>query len=117
MVKVVNLKLQVIEEEIENALEHYSQHPYKTAFAIPDWRQKLLSYLLSQVPGSYLVIEDNQKLLIKNQFSYRSMELRLQLENHIHKGIAQLIQENRNKVTRSTYQEDKLKNEPYQEFG
>jgi predicted transcriptional regulator len=42
------------------------------------------------------------------------MELRLQLENHIHKGIAQLIQENKNKVTRSIYQEDKLKNEPSQ---
>jgi hypothetical protein len=115
--KLVNLKIKVIEEEIENALEHYSGNLYKTAFSIPQLRQKLIFYVLRKVPGYCMVIEGNQKLLIKHQFSYRSLELRLQLENHIHQGIYQIIQEHKDWGMPSLYQEDKSKDEPYQEFG
>jgi hypothetical protein len=115
--KLVNLKIKVIEEEIENALEHYSGNLYKTAFAIPQLRQKLIFYVLRKVPGYCMVIEGNQKLLIKHQFSYRSLELRLQLENHIHQGIYQIIQEHKDWGIPSFYQEDKPKDEHYQEFG
>lgn len=113
MAKLVNLKLQVIEEEIENALEHYSGNLYKTAFAIPELRQKLIFHVLRKFPGYCLVLEDTAKLLIKHQFSYRSLELRLQLENYIHQGMYQIIQEHKDWVTSSFYQEDKPKDEPY----
>ena len=93
MYKIIDLKLKIIEEEIENVLEQYSDPTYKNAFAIPEWRQKLLGYLLRKVPGSYLVIEDTQKLLIKRHFSNHSIELRLQLETHIYNGINQIYLE------------------------
>jgi len=93
MCQIIDLKLKVIEEEIENALEQYSDPVYKNTFAIPEWRQKLLGYILSKVPGFYLVMGDTQQLIIKDHFSYHSLELRLQVETHIHNGICQIFEE------------------------
>lgn len=79
MCQIIDLKLKLIEEELENVLEQYSEPLYKITFAIPEWRQKLLGYILSKVPGFYQVIGDTQQLIIKHHFSYDSLELRLQL--------------------------------------
>lgn len=113
MAKLVNLKLKVIEEEIENALEHYSGNLYKNAFAIPELRQKLIVHVSKEIPGYCLVLEHTEKRLIKRHFSYRSLELRLQLENYIHQGMYQIIQEHKDWAISQFHQEDKPKDEPY----
>jgi hypothetical protein len=54
--RILDLKLQWIEEEISFALDNYSEESYRQSFAIPELRQKLISYLMNEIPGSCLLI-------------------------------------------------------------
>ncbi|HEY9730168.1 MAG TPA: hypothetical protein V6D50_27300 [Chroococcales cyanobacterium] len=94
MAKVIDLKLQVIEEELDNYLEAHGDRVYRSISANPDLRQKLIDYVRSRVPGYCIVLEYSEKRAIKKDcFSYRSLLLRLRLETYIQQGIHEAIEQ------------------------
>ncbi|MBM0741115.1 hypothetical protein JOY44_05695 [Phormidium sp. CLA17] len=51
---LINLTLPVVLQEIGYVLEEYPEHPYQTAFAMPELHQKLVAHILSNVPNRYV---------------------------------------------------------------
>ncbi|MEW6495264.1 MAG: hypothetical protein AB1589_22525 [Cyanobacteriota bacterium] len=90
--EIENLGLVVVNEEIDNALDLYPDEPYKQAFANPELRQKLVDYVMSGIRGLYPVLENKSSLPVKIKFPYRSLELRLHIENYVHWGIEYLLE-------------------------
>lgn len=60
MTMVVNLTQQSIVGEIESVLNTYPSHPYQQAFAIPDLRQELITFVLNRIPSFYSIMSDEQ---------------------------------------------------------
>lgn len=96
MCKLNYWKLKLIEEEIENLLDVYPEKFYQATFTIPDLHQKLVLYVMNNLPDLYRLIDKGTALLIKNRFPYHSLELRLQVEDYINAGIADILAENQN---------------------
>lgn len=93
MAAIIDLKIQVIEEEIDQALNSFFEENHRLELAKPELRQQLISYVSAKVSGSYLVIDwGNQKRSIKQDFAYYSQALRLQIETHIYNGIHQIFE-------------------------
>jgi hypothetical protein len=93
-----NVGLVVVNEEIESALDLYPDELYKQAFANPELRQKLIDYVMTGIQGIYPYLEHRQGLPTKTKFPYRSLELRLHIENYVHWGIEQLLGVNSDSV-------------------
>jgi hypothetical protein len=107
----------VVNEEIESALELYPEEPYKKAFANPELRQKLVYYVLSGIQGIYPVLVNKPSLPVKTKFPYRSLELRLHIENYVHWGIEYLLAPNLDWVDRLTTQESQSSYIPSNRFS
>jgi hypothetical protein len=90
-----NSDLQIIEEEIENALDIYLAGFYKTVFVLPELHQKLRQYVLQKLTESYRMMEKSSAILIKQRLPYHSLELRLKLESYTQEGIFQIVEENK----------------------
>lgn len=88
---IANLTLPLIAKEIETVLDTYHYHPYRQAFAIPELREQLVTYVLNGVPTCYAVIEE-QGELDNQQVIPRPMRERMRLV--VIEGIEQLISEN-----------------------
>ncbi|QIZ70503.1 hypothetical protein HCG48_07850 [Oxynema aestuarii AP17] len=88
-----NRKVAVIEEEIDTALAVCSDPVYQQAFKLPKFRNLLIEYVLQRVHGSYILIGDRGSLRFQLKFPYRSLELRLHVEQQVYQGMEQLIQE------------------------
>ncbi|HEY9728798.1 MAG TPA: hypothetical protein V6D50_20295, partial [Chroococcales cyanobacterium] len=92
--KTVNLGLELVNEEIDNALELYPEEPYRTIFASPELRQKLINYVMSGLQGFLPSTEDKSNRPAKETIPYRSLELRLHVENYVHWGIEYILETN-----------------------
>jgi hypothetical protein len=103
--KAVNLGLELVNEEIDNALELYPEEPYHEIFAIPELRQKLINYVMSGLQGLFSVTEDKQNRLTKSRLPYRSIELRLRVENYVHWGIEYILETNPDYISHTIAQE------------
>ena len=107
--KILDLKLQWIEEEISFTLDNYSEEYYRQAFAIPELRQKLISYLIDGIPGScLLIVRDDESLPIKQNFSFNSQESYLTLEILIHEGIQKIYEENQDLIAQQQRQIEQI---------
>ncbi|WP_375479238.1 hypothetical protein [uncultured Nostoc sp.] len=101
MKTVVNLTQQSIVEEIESVLNTYPSDPYQQAFAIPDLRQELITFVLNRIPSFYSVMSDEQIPLTdaeQGSLAYyklprKPLEQQLHLQNLIHQGICLIVQE------------------------
>jgi len=51
--ELINLTLPTVLREIDDVLNEYPEHPYKSAFSIHEFRQKLVAQILSHVPNQY----------------------------------------------------------------
>lgn len=106
--KILDLKLQWIEEEISCVLDSYSEEYYRKAFAIFELRQKLIAHLLNEIPGScLLIVGDNETFPIKRKFSFNSQEFHLKLELLIYEGIEKILEENQDFLAQQQIQTDK----------
>ncbi|MDX2217092.1 MAG: hypothetical protein SFY66_27745 [Oculatellaceae cyanobacterium bins.114] len=90
---IVNLALSVVIKEIEDALDSYPYHPYQQTFSVPEMRQRLISYVLSRVPGHYTVVDDSEEVFIDTASLCTSTTEKLQIEALIHTGIERILQE------------------------
>jgi hypothetical protein len=83
--------VRVVSEEIAIALEQYPDFPYKEAFANSEMRQELMAYVLRRLAVFSRDGDGTAQTLSPHKFPYRSLELRLRVEAHIHRGIQQLL--------------------------
>jgi hypothetical protein len=90
-----NYDLQIIEEEIENALDIYLAGFYKTAFGLPELHQQLRHYVLQELTKSYRIRAKDSNTIIKDYLPYHSLELRLELEKYTEEGIFKMVEENK----------------------
>jgi hypothetical protein len=100
MQTVVKLTEQSVICEINSVLDTYPYHPYQQAFAIPDLRQELISFVIHRLPGFHsqindsLLINDDDKF---NSFHHKlprhSLEQKLHLQKLIHQGISSIIRD------------------------
>jgi hypothetical protein len=87
----VNSKCDLIEEELTNVLELYSDELHKKISAIPEFRQKVIADVLDRIETANTDIQNRQHLLSKAKFPSRSLEFRLQIERYVHEGIARML--------------------------
>lgn len=91
--QIVIQAVRLVSEEIEIALEQYPDFPYKEAFANSEMRQELIAYVIRRLAIFSRDGDETRKTLYPPKFPYRSLELRLRIEAHIHRGIQQLFRE------------------------
>jgi len=100
MKTVVKLTQQSVIGEINSVLDTYPYQPYQQAFAIPELRQELISFVIHRLPGFHSQIPDN--LLINdddkfnsfyNKLSGHPLEQQLHLQKLIHQGISSIIRD------------------------
>lgn len=113
---IVNLTMQLVNEEIENALDGYPDFPYRQAFSVPKLRQQLTTYVLQEIPSNYTVNNRKQEL-IHPKLTYSFWELPLRIKTSIHQGIQHILQENSDWRNYSITQEVQSGNSPSHWFG
>ncbi|WP_017651417.1 hypothetical protein [Fortiea contorta] len=100
MKTVVKLTQQSVIGEIESVLDTYPYHPYQQAFAIPDLRQELISFVLSRIPCLYYTMTEVQisqteiepDFLLNSKLPRSPLEQQLHVQNLIHQGIYSIFQ-------------------------
>lgn len=101
MKTLVNLPQKSVISEIETVLDTYPYHPYQQAFANPELRQELITFVLKRLPSFHsgtseeqIPLAESEKLSFLNyKLPRNSFEQELQLQNLIHQGICSIIQE------------------------
>jgi hypothetical protein len=96
--QIINLTLPVVLKEIENILDDYPEYPYRVAFSVEEFRQKLLAHVLSNIPNRYTVIDDSQEAPKDAKPLHRPISERLRIENMIRGGILHILRENADTV-------------------
>lgn len=96
--KIVNLTLPLVLQEIENVLAEYPEYPYRVAFSVEEFRQKLIAHVLSNTPNRYTVIDDDQESPKDNKLLHNPITERIRLENLIRGGILHILRENAESV-------------------
>jgi len=88
---VVDLGLQLVNEEIDNALAVYGDEPYNELFAQPDVRQRLVDYVMAAIPETYTQVNTTANGSVPTKIPYHSLELRLRVEIYAHWGIEYIL--------------------------
>lgn len=114
---IVNLAMPAVIEETEDILGTYPHHPYQQAFSIPDMRQRLISYVLTRMPGVYTVVEDAEECLINHKSLCGALEHREEIQNLIHQGIQRILKENQGWIDRHIPEELDSELTPSNWFG
>lgn len=87
----VDLGLQLVNEEIENALAVYGDELYSGLFAQPDVRQRLVDYVMAAIPEVYTQANPTANGSVPTKIPYHSLELRLRVETYAHWGIEYIL--------------------------
>jgi len=84
---IVNATRLKVSEEIEKILNGYLNPICQRV--LQDWelRQKLIEYVLSQIPNHYLAIEAEKQTSLTSQLLYYSTIEQLEIENLIIQGV------------------------------
>lgn len=88
--KLVNLTLLKVNEELENLLDKRPEVTYQAKLQDPDFRQKLIAYVLNRVPNRYVAVEAENESSISSEFLIYSNQERLDMEKRIYQGIYSL---------------------------
>ncbi len=96
--ELVNLTLPMVLREIGDVLEEYPEHPYQTAFSIHEFRQKLIAYVLSQVPNYYAIAGEPAPARKPGQHASALAE-RMHLEMVIRGGMLHILRENADQLS------------------
>ncbi len=126
MKTVVNLTHQSVLGEIENVLDTYPHHPYQQAFAIPDLRQELVTFVLNRIPYFHSAASSEQislqnlekeEYLINYRVPRSALEQQIHLQNLIHQGIYTLFQEKSDWISYHLCETVQPNSEPSHWFG
>lgn len=94
--KLVNLTLLRVNEELELLLDKHPDRTDQTQLQDPDFRQKLIAYVLNRIPNRYVAVEAENESSISSEFLIYSNQERLDMEKRIEQGIHSLTTNNRN---------------------
>ena len=88
-----NLTLPAVMQEIEDVLDEYPEHPYQSAFSLPELRQKLIDHIF-KVPNRYEI--EGEKELSSNPKvrHYSLLTERLWTEMVVRGSILHILREN-----------------------
>lgn len=114
---IVNLTIPMVVSKLEGILDTYPYHPYHQAFSIPELRQKLLSYVMSRIPGQYTVVEESEVPIENLRSLCCSLEQQQQIEQLIHQGIRKIFQEDSDWIDRHIPQDVNPSFAPSNWFG
>ncbi|WP_414549145.1 hypothetical protein [Anabaena sp. CCY 0017] len=124
MQTVVNLTQKSVLGEIQSVLDTYPYH-YQKAFALPDVRQELITFVLNHIPGFYSAVSEAQIHLanlqkenfLNHKLPRSPLEQQLHLQNLIHQGISSVIQENSDWISQHLCETVQAGSEPSHWFG
>lgn len=88
--KLINVTLYLVTNEIATILASYPQY-HQEAFANSDSRLSLIAYVLSRIPNTYTVLEENQIHSSDSMLTDYSSQRILDIERLIHLGILDLL--------------------------
>lgn len=125
MKTVVKLTQQTVLGEIESVLDTYPYHPYQQAFAIPDLRQELITFVLSRIPCLYYTTNEGQisfpeidkNCVLTYKLPRSPLEQQLHVQNLIHQGIYSIFQEKSDWISHHLCQVVQPGSEPSHWFG
>ena len=98
---LVNLTLPSVLQEIEYVLEEYPEHPYQTAFSLPELHQKLVAHILSNVPNRYVVEGAQETSGEPKVYASSPLQERLRIEMVIRASILHILRENADWLSRN----------------
>ncbi|AKG22568.1 hypothetical protein [Calothrix sp. 336/3] len=93
MKTVINFTQQSVIAEIESILHTYPYKPYQQAFAIPELRQELISYIFNRISCFYNATELEQNCSITYKSPRSPLEHQIHLQSLIQQGIYSIMQE------------------------
>jgi hypothetical protein len=91
---VANLTLSAVMEQVEDFIRAHPEQAHQQTFSLPDLRQKLITYVMSQIKGNQVMV-DNQNTDLSPQ-KIHTTEEQLQMEALICEGIERIAQEQAN---------------------
>jgi len=114
---IVNVTASAIATEVETVLETYPNHPYQQAFAIPELRQKLITYVLNRIPSNYVVTEQHQESLVSLEPLPDFSAEEICPPALVHQGIRQVLRDSEDQVTHHIPEDVDPSCAPSQWFG
>ena len=124
MQTVVNLTQQSVLGEIQSVLDTYPYN-YQKAFALPNVRQELITFVLNHIPGFYsaVAVEQIQILnvqkenFLNHKLPRSPLKQQLHLQSLIHQGICAIIQEKSDWISQNLSETVQAASEPSHWFG
>ncbi|HLO85055.1 MAG TPA: hypothetical protein VK203_08610 [Nostocaceae cyanobacterium] len=125
MKTVVNLTQEIVIGEIDSVLDTYPYQPYQQAFAIPDLRQELNSFVLNRIPCFYhgfsqervAVAETEKDSVLNYKLPRNPLEQQLHIQNLIHQGISAIFKEKSDLISHHLCDLAQIHSEPSHWFG
>ncbi|AFY32890.1 hypothetical protein [Calothrix sp. PCC 7507] len=125
MKTVIKLTQQSVLGEIESVLDTYPYRPYQQAFAIPDLRQELITFVLSRIPCLYNTMTEEQipllemdkECLLDYKLPRSPLEQQLHVQNLIHQGIYAIFQDKSDWISHHLCETVQPGSEPSHWFG
>ncbi|NER79365.1 MAG: hypothetical protein F6K42_07235 [Leptolyngbya sp. SIO1D8] len=93
-VQIINLTEQLVSQSVEDLLRDYPPYPHQEIFSNPYTRQRLVAQVLNRSRNRYVVLRESENTPFQFDSSVYLTEERLQIENLVHRKIAQIVKEN-----------------------
>lgn len=97
--ELINLTLPTVLREIGEVLDDYPEHPYHSAFAIHEFRQKLIAHVLNQVPNHYAIAGEPAPARKISAPHRSALAERMYRETVIRGGILHILRENADRLS------------------
>lgn len=103
-VKQVNLTLLKVTEELDVFLANHTAYIYKKAFNQPEFRQRLLAYILKRIPNRYASLQSASKLSsISSKPGNFTQQEKILIQKLIYRGFYQLYRRDKENETQQNY--------------
>ncbi len=96
--ELINLTLPTVLREIGEVLDDYPEHPYQSAFAIHEFRQKLIAHVLGQIPNHYTIAGEPAPVRKLGAPHRSPLAERMHRETVIRGGILHILRENADRL-------------------
>jgi hypothetical protein len=103
----LDLESQLIAEEIDNILENYPEELTQEILGISEFRAKIIAYVINRLEQAKIARNEPTRHLksLKKKVPYRSLELRLAVEQYIIEAITNFLGVNLKPLKQDTLQE------------
>lgn len=100
----VNLTLLKVSEELDIFIANHTAYIYKKAFKQPEFRQRLLAYILKRIPNRYASLQSASKLSsISSQPGNFTQPEKIMIQKLIYRGFYQLYKRDKEDAEQQDY--------------